>query len=736
MQPIVQSPRIARNVQRWTIFGILLAILLTILPTPSAQAEKWHTNPTGWWWLHGVTAQQITDKVNEGFRMIDIEVEQTSPLRFSAAFVKNSGVHQKGWWWYYGVSLDFLIDKVNQHQARVFDIETYWVNGEQRFAAVLLPNTGNQAKAWWWYINTDISFISDKINQHQARIIDLETYVRNGKRYYSVVMIKNQGADASAWWWYINVSPGFIAEKINQHGARLIDIEKHGDNTFSVVMEKNTGKYWWWYYGVTEAQVNAFSKQNGARVFDVETYEVNGNKRFAVLMLNNANALTTRVGSLLRAGHDGGASGLYLKQVQGPVLASLQADYVFEPASMIKALHHAHAMKQVQNGNADLDETINVFQAYQGSCPLDQVPPPIVSEDLEDTLKLMMRNSDNARTEAVRKRFGENNINATAQALGMSNSLIQHRLGCGSDAVQNPNQLTLIDAGKLYEGVATSFLTGSNRQQFYDLMSNEDNSSFFKKIVDEEAAKLGHSSGTAGDFKQQMEFAWKGGSYGLNGKSYLTMGGWIKLPFKACLAPTPRQYVFGMFIHQADDIDDDFSIFGTTEELLRDEIRSALKTWYPCFGTITPGSGGEFTSDAGDVKLFFPAGAVEKSISLNYTKVETPTLELPETLQWVKGFELEAQDEDGQPVDQFTQPYTLTVAYDARELGARGIDEQRLGIAYRDGTEWIVIESTVDGDGNEVGAELDHFSEFALVLDVSPAAADDGTRVYLPLVLR
>jgi len=162
--------------------------------------------------------------------------------------------------------------------------------------------------------------------------------------------------------------------------------------------------------------------------------------------------------------------------------------------------------------------------------------------------------------------------------------------------VRNPNRLTLRDAGKLYEGVATDFLNAQTRLQFYDLMSNQNNSSFFKKIVDEEAATLGQSSAIAADFKAAMRLAWKGGSYGLNGKSYLTMGGWIELPFKRCLATVPRQYVFGMFIHQADDIHDDFSIVSTTEELLRAEIRNALKTWYPCFGSM-PADGGTLITD-------------------------------------------------------------------------------------------------------------------------------------------
>lgn len=742
-----------RLVRLFTVFSVALTLMFTVLPIAPAQAEKWQTTPTGYWWLHGVSDDQIKTRIDEGFRLIDIEVEQASPLRFSAAFVRNAGVHQKGWWWYYGMSANVISDKIQEHQARIIDLETYWHNGQQRFAVVMVANTGAQAKGWWWYYNVTPTFIADKLKEHQARLIDIESYVVNNQRRYSVVMIRNEGDDASAWWWYYNVSPAFIAEKLRDNQARLIDIERHSATTFTVIMERNTGKHWWWYYGVTATQVNDLAQQNGARIFDIEPYTVGGQKHFAVLMLNNSNALTTRVGSLLRAGHQGGSSGLYLKRVNGSVLASLQSNFVFEPASMIKALHHAHAMRQVQDGTANLTENISVFQAYDGSCPLDQTPPPIITESLQNSLQLMMRQSDNARTEAILKRFGQANINATAQTLGMQNSLLQHRIGCGNEAVQNPNRLTLVDAGRLYEGVATGFLDATNRQTFYTLMSNQDNSSLFGTIVDAEATSLGLGASAAA-FKNQMRFAWKGGSYGLSGKSYLTIGGWIELPFRICTVNAPRQYVFGIFVHGADTLSDGFNIFKMTEELLRDEIRAALQTWSPCFAQVTP-RGATVNSSDNQVQMIFPTGAVSGTIQILYTGLEAARQPLLPEQRWIKGFEIGAVDETGEPFDELAQPYELAVVYTPEDLGEN--DAEHLHLMYRDGEEWIVLPTTVDSTGGQVKTMVDRMAEFALVLitpveelpdpnpepqpeepepDPDPEPDPEGQRVFLPLIIR
>ena len=58
-----------------------------------------------------------------------------------------------------------------------------------------------------------------------ARIIDIDTYFISGQRFYSAVMIQNTGANARGWWWYVNATPDFISQRLTDNNARLIDIE-------------------------------------------------------------------------------------------------------------------------------------------------------------------------------------------------------------------------------------------------------------------------------------------------------------------------------------------------------------------------------------------------------------------------------------------------------------------------------------------------------------------------------
>ena len=252
-----------------------------------ALAEKSNTVPTKFWWLHGVSVSQVKERINAGYRIIDLEVEKTSPLRFSVAMIKNQGVYAKSWWWYYGLTSKQIKQKLSTHKARIIDLQVYRVNDQKRYAVVLVPNTGSEAKSWWYYTDFSLDDIMAKAKAHQARIVDLDTYVVGGKRLFSAVMIKNKGGDQKAWWVYSNKSADFITSKLKQHKARLIDIERRSSNNFTVVMERSQGQGWWWYYGVNEAQVNNFWEKNKARIFDIEPYTVKGKKRFAVLMLQN-----------------------------------------------------------------------------------------------------------------------------------------------------------------------------------------------------------------------------------------------------------------------------------------------------------------------------------------------------------------------------------------------------------------------------------------------------------------
>ena len=67
----------------------LTALLIVVggitMPQPAdAQEERLLTTPTAWWYYHGVTPAQLAQFTsnNQG-RLIDIEVEQASPLRLT-----------------------------------------------------------------------------------------------------------------------------------------------------------------------------------------------------------------------------------------------------------------------------------------------------------------------------------------------------------------------------------------------------------------------------------------------------------------------------------------------------------------------------------------------------------------------------------------------------------------------------------------------------------------------------
>jgi hypothetical protein len=253
--------------------------------------ERSLTDPTGWWWLTGVDRPTLQAKIDEGFRIIDLEVQSTAPWRYSAAFVSNDGVHQKDWWWYtdedQDVTIEFIEQKLEEHDARILDLETFVVAGQQRFAVVMVPNSGEDAKDWWWYVNADATFLHQAIAEHDARIVDLDAYTIGGTPFYSAVMIRNAGRDYKPWWPYFGVGFDFLVARAEEHGARVVDLERLGDDSFAAILEHDAGKGWWWWIGGSMNTINLIANQRGARVIDIEPFDDDGTTRFDAILLDN-----------------------------------------------------------------------------------------------------------------------------------------------------------------------------------------------------------------------------------------------------------------------------------------------------------------------------------------------------------------------------------------------------------------------------------------------------------------
>lgn len=297
--------------------GILLlpvASVPAILATDPAIPERTLTDNTSWWWYYGQSESSLKSRYDRNrARIIDIEVESASPHRFSAAMVANAGPHASGWWWYYGQTESSLKSRYQRNRARILDLEAYQVDGRTRFAAVLVPNTGSNAVSWWWYYGLTFDGIGQRLNQHSARLVDLDAYTVNGQRRYAAVMVSNKGSLARGWWYYINVSADFIATKLSENRARLLDVESLGSGRFMAIMvrendlnpgrdvahyqassqfavldrDDDTATRLWWYHGVSAGEIQTIWRRHWGRIVDVESVGTGRSRTFSVLLLDN-----------------------------------------------------------------------------------------------------------------------------------------------------------------------------------------------------------------------------------------------------------------------------------------------------------------------------------------------------------------------------------------------------------------------------------------------------------------
>ncbi|MHC5003326.1 MAG: serine hydrolase [Planctomycetota bacterium] len=292
--------------------------------------------------------------------------------------------------------------------------------------------------------------------------------------------------------------------------------------------------------------------------------------------------LTEDLSTLMNDNVQGGEWGFLLKQVDGPVRASVNPDYLFYPASSIKVVQHVHAMKMIETANngVDLTTMLNVYVTQNDACDDDHTGQDFDEQTMEDTLRQMMEQSHNQDTNAIQEFFGRDAINATVHGVGgMSDATqLNHKFGgdCGGPQ-PGQNQMPLSDSVVLYERIAKGqvFDADETRDTFYDLMLNNGH---FSDIIDEEAPE--HLSQDALDeFKSGVRGCRKPGSWGEGIKS---LSGWIYLPPPPCNDGTPREFTYGVFYDFADSVAEDFGPLAVVNEMLRNEIREILEEWQEC----------------------------------------------------------------------------------------------------------------------------------------------------------
>lgn len=274
----------------------LIAALVTACSGPAGQEatsssgqavldDPVETAGTAWWWYTGQSGSQISAILaRDNARLVSLRVTSTNPLLFDVALVQNTGTYAKEWWWYPSETAQGLASLATANNARIVSLEPYVVNGTTLFAAIMIHNTGADARAWWWYYDQTPAKISALLQSNNARLVDLREY-DNG--LYGAVMVSN-ASESQGWWWYVGVSASQVSSFLATNHAYLVSLDPNANGTFNVVMNSfQPGHSWWWYYAQTPANVATLLAETNSRIYDLKSYVVAGTRYYDVLLTDN-----------------------------------------------------------------------------------------------------------------------------------------------------------------------------------------------------------------------------------------------------------------------------------------------------------------------------------------------------------------------------------------------------------------------------------------------------------------
>jgi hypothetical protein len=597
------------------IVAFLALALAPAVPASAAEdPERNSSTPAAWSWWRGQSPSELEHKEKAyGQRVISINADGPLGTTFSAALVRNTGSYKRDGDWFHNKTADQVVALTDGKKRRLVDLEPYRRFGKLRFAGVTVPNTSESGKWWWWNYDLSAMQVENDINKHRIRLVDLAVYQRGGQRRFAYVGIKNEGSDARAWWWYQDVSPAFVQKKAEEHGARLVDIERHRSNTLTVLMVKNQGTFARHVYGVSEGFINRYVQSQGVRITDLERH---GSKYYAT-MIDNVGAETARIRSLLRASpYRHGYFGAFSKRVGGPTYVGLAHRAAYQPLSVLKLVPHLYVMDRFDRGQADLESEIS-WLSPKGRpddhiCPGHLGATQTYSDTLRNTLHRGLWESLGRSHETLLNIYTPEAITERVQEMGLENTVMYY--GCEHSGKPNwlANRTTLTDMGELFEGVdSKAFFPNrwqETRDEFYGLMADWP-AEWLRPVVESEAAKVG-KSGVVDAFMQKVTIDGKGGGAdsGSDDDGWLvgrSLSYRVALPFRVPsrrgTGTTTRSFVGGFFVNdtkgpclEARAHEDPGSVshqclqwvksMGDTfvsvaAEVQRLPIREALKTW-------------------------------------------------------------------------------------------------------------------------------------------------------------
>ena len=570
-------------------FFLALAAGIGLLGTPLAHADKHHdlSDPTAWAYFSNADSAALNAQINLGYRIVDLDVVQASPMRFDAALVRNTGTYSSGWWWYTDQTLTQLGNLAVANNARLIEISAYQAAAGLRYAGVMIPNTGSEQEPFVLRENLTVAGVAAWRTkgdfQGSGVVYDIEAYSTASGTRYAIIGLGNALSTPASFDYRLGLTSAALATAVAANSGRILDLEVEPNGTFAAAFsyldgfQGSTHTFW----DLPFAELATVAAQYASRIVDVTQYVSAGTTKFAIVLRRNAADPTYTLNRDMRAMLTNPLtdSGFLVRELDGSVRTALNEAQVFEPASTMKTVHAFTAMRRVALGDDNLMSNCSspsTMSEPGGSCP--DLGSPWTSTSLNTALQGMLRQSSNLYTEGVRARYGTAAIVSLAQFVGASSVGINHTLGCLSSALPE-NTITLNDLYAIHTAASGGML-GAQESTFRGLFLNYGQLPV-DPIVTEELAQSGLSSADVAEFLSYFRMSAKGGSYNVNGAYHRSWGFYMSVPIKAFgCAIVNREFFFGAFINDHDDATEaNAANNAIVRELARIPLREAIELW-------------------------------------------------------------------------------------------------------------------------------------------------------------
>jgi hypothetical protein len=536
----------------WTAIPIVLA-------ASTSLAFDYNGAPAGYAWGTAETGATIALRVTQNWRPTSIETVTpgSTASKYKVVYVKNEGSHLQTCKFVYNQT-PAQLNALRGSGWRVEDLAVLKGGSDVRVSAILIRNVTNPKNTLWFRDHTTAQLTT--LLGSTYRLLDLE---RDGgtdsNPRFAGVVIDNTGANKKPWGWMPNHTFDQVKSWANANNMRVIDLQNTPNDKYcAVFVRKAAGDR----TQMIVTSDNAFELACTSLGMRMQTLNqsLRFTNRYTGIAVNNVNTQTARIADRIYAVSGEYRVGAYVSQVGGGTPVFLRADQSFYPASAIKVLIHARALKMVP---------LNELETYK-----------IGNRKFKDIDQNMMYNSNNPDTFTLNSHFGTDAINAYGRnVLGTTTATwIASHYGNAPPAGEFNAAATLVDMGNIYRNV--SWALGTTKfAKFREWMLNDSNSSAFTTEFANVKAELGLSTTKFNNWKSKVTFMLKAGNYGEGNRNVNFVNcGRISLPHKSGSSYQWNSFVFGHFVELAYDYKTSTG-WSISANMLNEQIKASMNTF-------------------------------------------------------------------------------------------------------------------------------------------------------------